>query len=261
MLYVFHKNLSEDIIQGRPSYSMNLFFTDWDPTVAASHQCDQYVVKIAVEVALFLSAVHWRRGYDGPIGTDETLCFDTDASNDLYLRPASGPYRNSKIVKDSSEVYGWVSKSLGNYKWALLYGLGLTAEYTKRYKKIHRTESVLLWLQINQPDIPDVGFTRDVGLGMPEEFKDRSDPVRSYQDYMICMKADFLRWNFSSPPQWWLTKMAIRERICAPYALLAATNKKLLEQIKADQMLEKKRLRDISREGSAKIKSSHRKHS
>ncbi len=227
---------------------MNLFFTDWDPEKAASQQCDQYVVKIAVEVALFLSAVHWRNGYVGPIGTDESLCFDTTASNELFLKSASGPYRDSKIVKNSSEVYQWVSKSLSNYAWALEYGFGLTAEYTKRYKKIHRTESVLLWLRENKPDIPDRGLTRDIGLGMPEEFKDRSDPVRSYQDYMICIKAEFLRWNFCSPPKWWLEKMKTRERLCAPYSKMAAKNKALADHLKADQKLEKKRLRELARD-------------
>lgn len=225
--------------------SMNLFFTSYDPNIAAQDSCDQYVVKIAVEVALFLSAVHWRNGYTGPIGTDERLCFQALENNELVLQPASGPYRDSKIVKNTSEVYSWVAKSYGNYKWALTYGFGLTREYTKRYGKIHRTETVLLWLDKNRPNIPDLGLTRDVGLGMPEEFKDRTDPIKSYQNYMICTKADFLRWNFCDPPKWWLQKMKTRAKLCSPYAALAAKNKALADQIKEEAKLEKQRLKEV----------------
>ncbi len=45
-------------------------------------------------------------------------------------------------------------------------------EYSKRYQKIHRSESVLLWLNMNRPNLPKIGLTKDVGLAMPDQFKD-----------------------------------------------------------------------------------------
>ncbi len=42
------------------SNMVNIFFTDHDPVVAARDSCDSYVVKIPVEVATMLSAIHWR---------------------------------------------------------------------------------------------------------------------------------------------------------------------------------------------------------
>lgn len=36
----------------------NLFFTSYDPKVAARDSCDSYVIKIPVEVALLLSAIY-----------------------------------------------------------------------------------------------------------------------------------------------------------------------------------------------------------
>ena len=52
---------------------VNIFFTDWNPIVAARDSCDSYVVKIPVEVALLLSAIHWRTNYDGPVSSGEPL--------------------------------------------------------------------------------------------------------------------------------------------------------------------------------------------
>ena len=48
---------------------VNIFFTGEDPVTAARDSCDSYVVKIPVEVALLLSAIHWRAGYDGPVSS------------------------------------------------------------------------------------------------------------------------------------------------------------------------------------------------
>ena len=46
---------------------VHIFFTDTNPIAAAKDSCDSYVVKIPIEVALLLSAIHWRTGYDGPV--------------------------------------------------------------------------------------------------------------------------------------------------------------------------------------------------
>ncbi len=236
---------------------MNLFFTNWDPMIAAAEQCDQYVIKIAIELALFLSAIVWRNGYKGPIGTDEVLTFrefrpeGSPSFSEFELLPAHGPYRNSAIVHEASEIYEWLTKSIQNYRWGLAYGMGLVKEYTKRYRKIHRSESVLLWLVNNEPLIPDRGLTSDVGLAMPEQFKDRSDPVKSYKDYIICMKSSFLRWKFTSPPAWYIQGLQNKEIICTKYDLEGArlgeiaARRKELE--KAERKLKRKLLRKKNR--------------
>ena len=48
---------------------VNIFYTDKDPVKAAKDSCNSYVVKIPIEVALLLSAIHWRTGYDGPVSS------------------------------------------------------------------------------------------------------------------------------------------------------------------------------------------------
>ena len=179
---------------------VNIFFTDWDPAVAARDSCDSYVVKVPVEVATMLSAVHWRTGYTGPVCSGMPPRF---SEGTLYVLPAVGPYRNSRVIKSSSEVYRWLAKSTGNYGYAIEYGLKLVEEYKRRYGKLHLSEGALLWLKSNIPDIPDGPMTRDVGLAMPEVYKDRGDPVLSYRRYLVHEKHRILRWNRGTMPYWY----------------------------------------------------------
>lgn len=179
---------------------VNIFFTDWDPVVAARDSCDKYVVKVPVEVATMLSAVHWRTGYDGPVGSGSPLAYDLDTGKVL---PAVGPYRNSRVIKSSSEIYRWLVKSRGNYDYAIAYGLELIEEYKRRYGGTHTTEGILLWLRDNYPDIPKGPMTEDVGLAMPDGYKDRGDPVQSYKEYLVHEKSGILKWDRGRMPGWY----------------------------------------------------------
>lgn len=178
---------------------VNIFFTDEDPRVAARDSCDKYVVKIPVEVGLLLSAIHWRTGYTGSVASGDPLTFDADQR----VLPAVGPYANSKVIKSTSETYGWLVKSTGNYNYAVTYGLELIEEYKKRYGKSHRTEGVLLWLKENIPEIPSGLLTTDVGLAMPNKYKDRANPTESYKKYIIGEKSDIVSWKRSEVPDWY----------------------------------------------------------
>lgn len=180
---------------------VNIFFTDWDPIVAARDSCDSYVVKVPVEVATMLSAIHWRTGYNGPVGSGMPLIFSSDGTNVL---PAIGPYKDSKVIKSSSETYKWLIKSTGNYDYAIKYGLELIEEYKRRYNnKMHITEGVLLWLKRNIPGIPDGPITTDVGLAMPDIYKNRSNPTHSYKLYLVYGKGNILKWNKGKKPEWY----------------------------------------------------------
>lgn len=179
---------------------VNIFFTDFDPVVAARDSCDSYVVKIPVEVATMLSAIHWRTGYSGPVCSGLPLKFCEDGTQ---VVPAIGPYRDSRVIKSSSEIYKWLVKSTGNYNYAIDYGLELIKEYKRRYNKLHLSEGALLWLKNNIPDIPDGPITTDVGLAMPEIYKDRSNPTLSYKMYLTHEKSKVLKWNRGKMPQWY----------------------------------------------------------
>ena len=116
---------------------------------------------------------------------------------------AVGPYANSKVIKSTSETYRWLVKSTGNYGYAIVYGLELIEEYKKRYGKFHRTEGVLLWLRHNISDIPEGPVTADVGLAMPEKYKDRADPTGSYKAYIKAEKSAVVSWKHSKVPDWY----------------------------------------------------------
>lgn len=229
---------------------MNLFFTDLDPGKAAAEQPDQYVIKIAIEVTLFLSAVVWRHGYEGPIGTDEQLRFEQDTETSFRLLPAAGPYMNSKIVRPASEIYEWLSRSIQNYRWGLAYGMGLVKEYSRRYGKIHRSESVLLWLIRNEPRLPDIGLTLDVGLAMPDQYKDKKDPVKSYRHYMICEKSRFIKWQFCDPPKWYSDGIRNKDRFCKQYYQKG----KILEELRQANIATEKARKLREREEKKKLK-------
>ena len=178
---------------------VNIFFTDWDPIVAARDSCDSYVIKIPIEVGTLLSAIHWRSGYKGPIGSRLPLIF-----RDGTPLAAIGPYKDSRVIKSSSEIYKWLIKSIGNYNYAIEYGLGLVAEYKRRYNRWHLAQGVILWLKDNIPRIPDGPLTTDVGLAMPDVYKDRSNPTESYKWYLVCEKSNILKWNRGKAPQWYI---------------------------------------------------------
>ena len=177
---------------------VNIFFTDWDPIVAARDTCDNYVVKIPIEVGLLLSAIHWRTGYDGPVASGQPLVFDAQHN----VMHASGPYRNSNNIKSTSETYRWLVKSTGNYMYAVTYGLEMISEFKRRYGTMHKTEGVLLWLSVNLPDISGGPLTRDVGLAMPDEYKDRNNPTSSYKRYILSVKSNIVSWKRSVIPEW-----------------------------------------------------------
>ena len=195
---------------------VNIFFTDYNPIIAARDSCDSYVVKIPVEVATMLSAIHWRlEKYQGPVGSGLPLVMSTDNSDtscilptcvweNSIVQPAIGPYKNSNVIKSTSETYQWLIKSTGNYDYAIKYGLELIEEYKKRYNKLHKTEGILLWLKENVPKTIFEGpMTMDVGLAMPEIYKDRDDPVQSYRNYLFHEKSKILKWKYTKMPEWY----------------------------------------------------------
>lgn len=178
---------------------VNIFFTDINPVIAARDSCDSYVVKIPIEVALLLSAIHWRTGYDGPVSSGMPV-----AIADGEVVPAVGPYRDSKVIKSTSETYRWLVKSTGNYEYAVTYGLELIDEHRRRYGGVHNTNGVLLWLKHHVPDIPAGRITADVGLAMPDEYKNRNDVVGSYRKYVMLAKSSVTSWKHGQVPDWFL---------------------------------------------------------
>ena len=153
---------------------MNIFVLDRDPIRAATMLCDKHVVKMVVETA-------------------QMLCTTAAANGQIGV-----PYRSTHKKHPCTL---WVNESKDNWDWLIAHGEEMCAEYTRRYGKIHKTQSVIEWCK-HSGTAPrnSIGLT-PFKLAMPSVYK-HPDAVRAYRDYYKGEKAGFATWR-SEPPQWW----------------------------------------------------------
>lgn len=155
---------------------MNIFVLDRDPIVAAKMQCDKHVVKMIVETAQMLST----------------------AVNELGGRAKyRSAYKNHPCTV-------WARQTLGNFLWLYDHGEALCAEYTFRYKKVHKSEAVISNCLHEVVSLPLHGLNiTPLPLCMPDEYK-QDCPVKAYRAYYQSEKAYFAKWNKGrEEPFWW----------------------------------------------------------
>lgn len=146
---------------------MNIFILSENPTEAAQLQLDKHVVKMCLETAQMLSTI------------------------------ADGPY---KPTHKNHPCTVWARTSKQNYEWLVLHGLALCEEYTYRYGKIHKCESIISSLSDRSVRFPNIGLTK-FAMAMPDDLKS-SDVVESYKKYYKT-KSSFAKWTKRSVPSWW----------------------------------------------------------
>lgn len=88
-------------------------------------------------------------------------------SNALFLNKIISPYSPTHL-KHPCTI--WAANSSGNWKWLKKYGLALAKEYTKRYKKIHKCETIIKSMKC--PKIKDKHFYEPPQC-MPIQYKSR----------------------------------------------------------------------------------------
>ena len=150
---------------------MNIFVLDESPVVSAKYACDKHVVKMILESAQMLCAVH-------PEGT--------------------APYKRSFYNHPCTK---WVRESARNYEWLLLHAYALCEEYTSRYDKVHKIEAIIEWCDNNRPELPNIEMTKQPTC-MPDYCKTES-VVDSYRKYYINEKAKFAKWKDGNIPFWY----------------------------------------------------------
>lgn len=97
----------------------------------------------------------------------------------------------------------WVRKSSKNYMWLAEMLEELCKEYTYRYGKIHKIESIGLMqtLKNNFPtNIPDEEFTEPTPA-MPDQYKVPGNSVQSYQNYYNGEKQRMFSWKKRPVPE------------------------------------------------------------
>ena len=144
---------------------MNIFVLDTVATVAARYHCDKHVVKMPLETAQMLSAVHWRYGNEAPY----------------------------KLTHASHPCTLWAGQTVENYVWLWKLGIALCHEYTHRYDKVHGCERVIKLLRMPPLQLTARGYTA-FAKAMPEQYVCHS-VVESYRTYYQNEKAGICQWT------------------------------------------------------------------
>lgn len=149
---------------------MNLFWLSLDPEECAKLHCDKHVVKMPLETVQMLNTAHWLHGNDAPYGA----------------------------VHQKHPCTIWVAQSIENYRLAWWLGYYLFKEYTYRYGRTHKSESVLYMVRCHPPAMTARGFTK-FPQAMPDEYK-HDNVVTAYRDYYIGEKSGFSVWTDRPTP-------------------------------------------------------------
>lgn len=169
---------------------MNLFVLDRCPHRSARLMCDKHVVKMILEVAQMLSTAH--RELESNIVTDDCLL-----------------YKKTHLNHPSTI---WVRTTGANYMWTYRHFLALCDEYTRRYGKVHLTETKLREELMYIPEVlhPSTNLKNLTvpPLCMPEEYyvKGRQQPkswkecALSYQAYYKGAKAYMATYKLTPVP-------------------------------------------------------------
>ena len=156
-------------------YSMNIFYINEDPIIAAKELADDHIRKMQIECAQMCCTAHW-------------------------VTNSEAPYKQAHTNHPSTK---WVRESIQHYNWTVRHGLEICDEFEKRYGKKHKTKEVLLWLYENKPNIPDNGFIAPPQC-MPVEYK-MEDTLTAYRNFYILDKIGVKKLNYNklnNKPEW-----------------------------------------------------------
>jgi hypothetical protein len=153
------------------THQMNIFILDNSPVTSAEMMCDKHVVKMILESAQMLCSV----------------------------QTTEAPYRRTHFNHPCTK---WVRESKSNYQWLISHSYALCKEYTNRYLKVHKTQSVIDWCDVNRPVLPCGGLT-PFAQAMPVKYKDEN-AVKAYRAYYLGEKSGFAKWKNGNQPSWYM---------------------------------------------------------
>lgn len=183
---------------------MNIFYLDKNPMRCAEMHNDKHCIKMILEYAQLLSTTH--RVLDGVSQLERSTT--TGRQRTRYILPDD---RNDMLysathINHPSAI--WVRQSLSNYMWLSHLLVELCKEYTYRYGKVHKCESIGLvktLLNTVPNNIPKGNFTEPTPA-MPEDIKVKGSSIASYKNYYIKNKQHLASWsgkiNGRNIPEW-----------------------------------------------------------
>ena len=157
---------------------MNIFVLDENPIISARYLCDRHCVKMTLETSQLLCTIAQSRGFDAPY----------------------------KPTHKNHPATNWLSRSSANWNWLCVHGLELAKEYTLRYHKIHKCQSIIqnmmdrtfeIWKE-NKSYLEHTPFVQC----MPIQYK-QSNTIEAYRNYYRAEKRSFAKWTYpSKTPEW-----------------------------------------------------------
>jgi hypothetical protein len=186
---------------------MNIFYLHNDTKICAEMHVDKHCVKMILEYAQLLSTAH--RVLDGVEYLDSSSGrrikrWKLDSSYEPIL------YKATHINHPSAV---WVRQSYDNYIWLHSLLVELCKEYTYRYGKMHKCETIGLVNTLSYApfNIPVKVFTEPTPA-MPDEYIVKGDSIQSYHNYYNGAKVKLFSWKNRSVPRF-ITKENNHESI------------------------------------------------
>ncbi len=178
---------------------MNIFVLDESPQTSAQMMCDKHVVKMIVESAQMLSTVH--RVLDGTEWTDYS-------KNGRRIKRWKSPHKLLEEMLYKASFVGhpctqWAMENNQNYYWLAEHAYELCKEYTRRYKKVHKSEDMISLIRFRKPaNIAIADSITPFAQAMPDKYKSES-AVDAYRAYYLGEKTAFAEWKYSDTPSWY----------------------------------------------------------
>lgn len=158
---------------------MNIFVLDYCISLNAKYHCDKHVVKQILE-------------------TCQLLCTTMRVHNINY---------GYKVTHRNHPCRLWLDKSKENFNWLKKLGLELSKEYTYRYGKIHKSQSIIenSYCPNSILDGPLTPFAQAMSI----EFK-CDNAVEAYRKYYRESKKNLLIYTRREVP-YWLTDIGVQK--------------------------------------------------
>lgn len=186
---------------------MNIFILDKDPVHAAIQQCDKHVVKMILESAQMLSTAH--RVLDGKM---EVIKSKNNRNVKTWILEDERETTLYKSAHVNHPCSIWCRESMNNYFWLFNHFKTLCDEFTHRFGKIHKSQSLLDVLQDPPKVFRSIYKTQTLtpfAVAISEQIypgvKTMSDdPVLCYREYYRRKNAEQfeMKWTKREQPEW-----------------------------------------------------------
>jgi len=175
---------------------MNIFVLSADPKEAAEFHCDKHVVKMILETGQMLCTAHWL-GWQRVL--NPSVIGAKKAKEWLQQHVPADKQPLWKMTHAGHPCTQWAQTSDENYSWLLDLGVALCQEYTLRYGKRHKSETVYEWLLSNRPPSFMSSGRTPFAIAMPDDCKISADPVVCYRQYYRVHKKYMAKWKTQTP--------------------------------------------------------------